>query len=70
MFTVVVLELPSCGQDADRKCGSPGGLALAVDGTGTGSGWDWYRYWCWLQHISMEMWVSCPVVPITMTMQP
>ena len=34
MFTVVDLELPSCGQVANTKCGSTGG------GTGTGTGYN------------------------------
>ena len=49
MFTVVDLELPSFGQDAEAECGSTGK-------TGTGS------------NTTMDIWVSCPVVPITMTM--
>ena len=47
------MELPGYGQVANTVWW-PGGLVLVVDGTGTGTG----------SNTSMEIWVSCLVVPI------
>ena len=38
MFTVVDVELPSCGQLAEARSGSPRILVLAMGGSGIGAG--------------------------------
>ena len=56
MLIVVDMELWNCQVMVRllKQCGGPGDLVLVVDGTGTGTG----------SNTSMEIWVSCLVVPI------